>query len=208
MNRDPKWHRLLSLTGLLSFMLGTAGCVLPGGLTPVGGQQVNGWIRNPAGKGIPDQKLVLVQGHFDRLDTETVQYVTAPADVWKVERVELITNADGCFTHKLRGFTHCHPTWIIPPLGALPSKINGEADHGKFFILQTPGSKGGIYEIRQKGSKAIVRKWCNARNRRQRVDPKIDPEVFTTTVHRIKLDQADGYYPLIPGVTLEIVRRH
>ena len=207
MNSDFKLIRQLAIAAPIFFMLASTGCVLPGGLTPVGGQHVKGWIKDSDGNGIANQKLVLVQGHFDCLDAETIEYVVAPADEWQLQRVELITDADGYFSHKLRGFTHCHPRWIIPPLGSLPSKLSGNADHGKFFILHTSDTEGGTYEVRLKGENAAVLKWNYTQQRRQRIKPEIDPERINAAVETIEEVDKGGYSRATPKVILEIVRR-
>lgn len=136
----PRFALVLALSLLV-------GCALPGGLRRVGGQSVSGVLKDFNGVGISNQPIVLVQGHFDRLDKNTLQYVTDELDEYKLERVVIVTDKYGKFHHDLRGFTHCSPFWLLPPLGSLPSKFTGEARHGRFFIVQTTGVNGEIYEI-------------------------------------------------------------
>ncbi len=194
-------------TGLLTFVLGTAGCVLPGGLRPVGGHHVSGQLTDDAGRALPNQKLVLVQGHFDRLDSKSVGHVLTASDEEQLQRVEVTTDQDGRFAHDFHRFTHCHPVWIIPPLGTLPSKLNGEAGHGSFFIVQTPGAAGQIYEIRTDGRQARISVYDTKRRRAKRWKTGGDhSEHVAATVRSIPTDYGHGPSWPIQEVDLKFTR--
>jgi hypothetical protein len=141
-------RKFAELVGVaLLVMVTQSGCVLPGGLQAVGGQAVDGRLVDAQGRGISDAEIILLQGHFDRLDAKTANSLLAATDDHEMERAVVLTDPQGHFSHKFKGFTHCHPTWILPPLLTLPSRLSGDTRHGTFFVIKTPEPEAQIYEI-------------------------------------------------------------
>jgi hypothetical protein len=134
------------------------GCILPGGLQVVGRYDVHGRLLDANGKGLEGKNVVLLQPHAGRTNKKMVKVLAdgAESDAADWPRIVLTTNERGEFDCRLRGFKHCHPTWIFPPLFELPSYLSRETRHGRFFLLKTPDAEGRIYEIEVKHPKPRI----------------------------------------------------
>lgn len=198
---------IATLAWFLTFLVVTQnGCVLPGGLHPVGGQFVDGRLVDAQGRGIPNAEVVLLQGHFNKLDAKTIGYLDDVEGVYQVERVAVLTNSDGRFSHKLAGFAHCHPTWIFPPLLTLPSKLSGDTRHGTFFILKTPKPKAHIYEVSVSKPEPSVLMFDlqHARRFKPRMSEHSEGLIVRTEV--VPWTYSTGYTARVERVHLEIMR--
>jgi hypothetical protein len=191
---------------LLAVIITQSGCVLPGGLRAVGGQAVDGRLVNAQGQGVPNAEIILLQGHFDRLDAKTAAYLDRAEDVYEVERSGVMTDSQGHFSHKFKGFTHCHPTWILPPLLTLPSKISGETRHGTFFVIQTPAPNGQIYEVTVGKPQPSVLLFDPERGRRTEPAKSQSTEKVNVRSEVIPWIYSTGYTGQVERVFLEIVR--
>jgi len=140
--------RVVQLAALCA-VIPLTGCVLSGPLQIVGQYQVQGRLSDVDGHGLPDQNIMLLQPHAGRLNKEMVQRLASPpaTNAAEMEVVSIRTDARGEFTHKFRGFNHCHPFWVFPPLFELPCYVSGAIRHGEFFLLKTSEPDGQIYEI-------------------------------------------------------------
>jgi len=201
------WERFPSVARLLIFLTGAilpSGCVLPGGLRLVGGQLVEGRLADANGRGIPNEQVILVQGHFKKLNNETVGYLDEDRDVYQLDRAVLSTDSEGQFSHKFKGFSHCHPIWIVPPLFDLPSKISGETRHGFLFILKT---RDYIYEVKVGEPVPIIRVFDAEQKRLRRPGKsKLNEEILAGAA-MIPWTYGNGYTGLVERVKLEIVRK-
>ena len=140
--------RVVQLAALCAVILLT-GCVLSGPLEIVGRYQIQGRLSDTGGHGLPDQNIMLLQPHAGRINREMIHLLASPSGTnsAEMEIVSIRTDVRGEFTHEFRGFKHCHPLWVFPPLFELPCYLSGEIRHGDFFLLKTPESDGRIYEI-------------------------------------------------------------
>lgn len=182
------------------------GCVLPGGLQAVGGQSLDGRLVDPQGRGIPNAEIVLLQGHFDKLDAKTVKYLNGTEGDYQVERAAVLTDFHGYFSHKFRGFSHCHPTWIFPPLLTLPSKLSGATRHGTFFIIKTPEPDTHIYEITVGKPEPSVLMFDPQRGRRFKPNMSEHSEGLIVRTEVIPWTYATGYTARVEQVHLKIMR--
>ena len=135
------------------------GCVLPGGLQLVGRYDVHGRLLDADGQSLTNKNVVLLQPHASRTDTKMVRALAngSESDATSWRTVLLTTNERGEFDHQFRGFTHCHPFWLFPPLFELPCQLSGATRHGRFFLLKTPDTQGRIYEVEVRQPKPRVR---------------------------------------------------
>ena len=196
---------MVALPLLLAAAMGMqSGCVLPGGLQPVGGQLVEGRLVNPTGQGIPNQQLILLQGHFNRLNRKTVRYLDVNQVTRQLDRIVLWTDSEGRFSHKFAGFTHCHPIWIVPPLMTWPSQISGETRHGRFFILKTGLH---IYEVTAGAPVPVIRVFDPERARLRSVEKSKIGDEITASSDKISWTYQSGSTGLVERVTLELVRK-
>ncbi len=133
----------------LSVALLLPGCILPGGLQVVGRYDVHGRLLSANGQGLEGKNVVVLQPHAGSTDRKMVRALAdgSESDAPDWPAIVLTTNARGKFDHQFRGFTHCHPFWVFPPLFELPCHLSGATRHGRFFLLKTPDAEGRIYEV-------------------------------------------------------------
>lgn len=192
---------------LLSLVTGVGmqtGCVLPGGLQSVGGQLVEGRLVNRAGQGIPNEQIILLQGHVNRLDHATFRYLDEGQTTRQIDRALLWTDSEGHFSHKFQSFTHCHPCWIIPPLLTLPSELSGETRHGRFFVLKT---RDQIYEVTVDKSAPVVRVFDPAQGRARRIEKLKMNEELIVRSGKVPWTYRSGSTGLVEQVKLELIRK-
>jgi len=199
--------KVISILVGASLLVTQPGCVLPGGLRLVGGQMVDGRLVDAQGGGISNAEIVLLQGHFDKLNTKTAAYLSGPEEAYQVDRAVVRTDSQGRFSHKFRGFSHCHPTWILPPLLTLPSKVSGETRHGTFFIMMTPQPKAQIYEIAVGKSRPSIWVFDVQRGRRIRSPKTNRAEVLNVRSEMFPRVYSSGYTSHVERVILEIVKQ-
>jgi len=191
----------------LLLLLPQAGCVLPGPLRGVGGQVVEGRFVDESGRSITQREIVLVQGHFEKLDQKTFLHLTTSSNSNGIERAVLPTDGQGKFSHKLAGFAHCHPIWILPPLFTLPAQISGDARHGSFFLIKTPEPGGCAYEVAVGRSTVVVRVFDDRKGRLQKSDQRRRQEDIYGGCESIPWTFASGRTGFVDRITLEIVRK-
>ena len=133
-----KRRTLWLLVAVLSILVG--GCALPGGKTPVGWYRVEGRMVDSDGHALAGQEIRY-------LDPQHTAWPTPEMVIAIRTGRTVTTDADGRFACETKGFTHCHPTWIIPPLLTLAAAITGQTRHGKWFLVKTPGDPGQVYEV-------------------------------------------------------------
>lgn len=193
------------IVGVLAVAVTQSGCVLPGGLRGVGGQMVDGRLVDAKGRGVPNAEIILVQGHFDRLDAKTAAYLgEEPKGVYELDRAVLMTDANGWFEYKFSGFPDCYPIWIIPPLLSLPSAIAGNTRHGTFFLLKTPEPGGQIYEIIAGQPAPSVVGWDSQKKRRINQVRMGSSETLTVRSEFVAHVYTSGYTGQVEKVILEI----
>ena len=144
---------------VLSIALLLPGCVLPGALQSVGRYEIHGQLLDADGQGLQGKNILLLQPHASRVDKKAVDDLAHESvqDREDSRIVTLTTNIRGEFDFTFRGFTHCHPLWVFPPLFELPCQLSGQTRHGSFFLLKTPDNEGRIYEIEARQPKPRIR---------------------------------------------------
>ena len=141
-----------------------SGCILPGASHIVGRYDLHGQLSDANGQGLEGKNIVLLQPHAGSTDRKMIRALSDGGQSEAAEKgmVLLTTDAGGEFDCKFRGFKHCHPTWIFPPLFELPSYLSGQTRHGRFFLLKTPDAEGRIYEIEVRQPKPRIRVMASA----------------------------------------------